>query len=757
MPAKIIRWKIAISGIVQGVGFRPFIYCKAAKHKIAGFVANTAKGVIIEAEGSLKNLESFQTAIQTNSPPLAELNEIITKTIEPQGDTAFSIALSFASTEACTLIPPDITLCKDCLEELFNPEDRRYLYPFINCTNCGPRYTIINNIPYDRPSTAMGDFIMCDDCRQEYDDPKNRRFHAQPNACPACGPQLALCSPDCEEIANRTDAIRQTQQFLKHGKVIAIKGLGGFHLAVDARNDSAVKLLRQRKRREEKPLAIMAKDIETARSICELHPMDEALLISPQSPIVLARKKLDKILSDCIAPGNDLVGVMLPYTPLHHLLFENNLDCLVMTSGNISEEPICIDNDEAFHRLKEIADYFLIHDRDIYLRNDDSVVIHLHDRTRIIRRSRGYVPVPVFIKNAGPTVLGVGTHLKNTVCLLRGKHALMSQHLGDLENLPAYDFFTRTINHMQTIFDCTPEMIIHDLHPDYLSSRWATEQGCRLLAVQHHHAHLAACLAENLHDGPAIGIIMDGTGYSADGTIWGGEVLIGDFKGYKRYAHFEEMPLPGGDIAIKEPWRTAVAYLHQAHDTLPDLPFLAGHDIAAICQMLEKDVNCPKTSSCGRLFDAVATICGGKPIIRYEAQAAIEFMQAGNGIAEKSFDFEFTAHDGILHLPVRSIIRSVTEAVRSGRTMSEISRRFHKTLIDLFTAITIRAAKDSGIKTVALSGGVFQNQILFCGLIPELEKSGFTVLTHSLVPTNDGCISLGQAVIGREYLKSAEG
>ena len=598
----IERRKVFVNGIVQGVGFRPFVFNLANRHKLKGFVANSSNGVEIEIEGSSGDMDAFLDQIEAKAPPLSIITDIKSELIAPDGDLDFIIRPSEGEETVATLISPDVAVCDDCLEELFAPRDRRYRYPFINCTNCGPRYTIIENIPYDRPFTSMRSFIMCPECQAEYDDPKNRRFHAQPNACPECGPHVFLYDSK-KNFIEAFDPILKTAELLEAGNILAIKGLGGFHLAVDATNEDSMLELRKRKGREEKPLAIMVKDLEMARTLCRLTAEEEHTLTSFQHPIVLAHKMSGDGLSSSIAPENDRHGIMLPYTPLHHILFNFGFKALVMTSANYSEEPICIDNDEVFHRLGNIADFFLVHNRDIYLRNDDSVVIHLAGKLRQLRRSRGYVPRPVFVDSQGSPVLAVGGELKNTLCLLKDNQAFLSQHIGDLENLEAYNFFQMTIEHLERIFEIEPELIVYDLHPRYLSTQWATNQKqVPILGVQHHFAHLAACMAENRLESPVIGIIMDGTGYGKDDTIWGGEILIGDYDEFRRYAHFEPMPLPGGDTAIKSPWKTAVGYLYITFgDEIPDLSFLQEHDIGPVIEIVEKRVNSPITSSCGRL------------------------------------------------------------------------------------------------------------------------------------------------------------
>ncbi len=724
-------------------------------HDLKGFVSNTSEGVVIEAEGSGPNLKKFQNDLQNQAPGLALIHGVEVETITPGGDSLFVIKASARPGRVATLIAPDIAMCRDCLDEFLDSSDRRFLYPFINCTQCGPRYTIIENIPYDRPFTSMGHFTMCAKCQAEYDDPQSRRFHAQPNACPDCGPQLDLVGPDNVSRARKRAAAFFAAEQIGAGKIVAIKGLGGFHLAVDATNETAVKRLRRRKGRQTKPLAVMAADLTIARRLCRLTREDEKLLSSPESPILLAPARKKNGIAKMVAPHSDLLGIMLPYAPLHHLLFREDLEVMVMTSANFSEEPLCADNREALERLKDIADFFLIHDRDIFIPNDDSVVIRLAGEIRPIRRSRGYVPGPVRVQEGGETILAAGGEQKNTICLLKGSNALISQHLGDLKNPAGYGLFKKTADHLVRIFKGYPKLVTHDLHPDYFSSRWARkEQPCPTLAVQHHHAHMVACLAENGHSGSAIGLIMDGSGYGGDGNIWGGEILIGDVGAVQRFASFEPMPLPGGDKAVQEPWRCALGYLFAEFGSrIPDLPFLKEHQtVDQVLEILSKDLNCPKTTSCGRLFDAVAAMSGGRQKVQYEAQAAIEFMQAGGHAVGKPFAHNIIAGDDRLILALGPLIRDVVMAVQLGENIARISRRFHLTIIHFLLAAAKRAREDSGINTVALSGGVFQNQVLFPGLVDELNKAGFQVFTHTLLPTNDGCLSFGQAVIGRRFL-----
>jgi hydrogenase maturation protein HypF len=755
MPDNIKRRKILVNGIVQGVGFRPFVYNLARRYGLAGLVANTSAGVKIEVEGPAPELARFERSLHDELPPQAVLVDCRSDDIPAVGAGDFVIDLSEVSDRAATLVAPDLALCRACLAELFDPADRRYRYPFINCTNCGPRYSIVTGIPYDRAATAMRHFAMCADCRREYQDPANRRFHAQPNACPVCGPRISLCDHGGNPVAHGQPAVIKTAALLAEGRIIAIKGLGGFHLAVDAANETAVRLLRQRKGREEKPLAVMVADLAGARRLCSLDETEEAALASTAAPILLATKRPANGVAPSVAPFTTKLGVMLAYTPLHHLLLRESGGPLVMTSGNLSEEPICIANHEAVSRLATIADHFLVHDREIYMRSDDSVVIKMAGRVRPLRRGRGYVPRPVRLAAAGPQILAVGGELKNAVCLLKGDQALPSQHLGDIKNLGAYGFFQETVGHLIKIFAAEPQLVVHDLHPAYLTTRWAREeQRVPVLAVQHHHAHLAACLAENRAAGPAIGIILDGTGYGTDGTIWGGEILTGDYRGFHRHGCLEPMPLPGGDAAVKAPWRTALAYLDLAHGGRPPvLPFLAAHDPGPVREILKHELNCPLTSSCGRLFDAVAAMSGGRQVIAYEGQAAIEFMETAGPIPGAPYHWDILENGDIFHLGVRSLIQQVAGDVVAGTASQSISQRFHRTLVEMWAGAAERVRAVSAINTVVLSGGVFNNYLVLEGLISLLETKGFAVLTHARLPAGDGCLSLGQAMIGRQYLK----
>lgn len=758
----IVSVTLTVNGIVQGVGFRPFVYQLAHHYGLKGKVANTSSGVTIHIEGSEKRIQTFVQDLTEKSPPLAHITEISSSYEPARGYERFTIQDSQRRSSRLTLISPDMAICDDCLRELFDPKDRRYKYPFINCTNCGPRYTIIDDIPYDRPNTSMKHFKMCQQCRKEYDDPVNRRFHAQPNACAVCGPNVALYDNRRAPVLAR-DLIKRAAEFLKKGYIVATKGLGGFHLAVDAENSDAVIRLRQRKHREEKPLALMSYDLDRIRRYAHIESDEEVLLTSPQRPVVLLKKKYPNPLSPEISPRNRNFGVMLPYTPLHYLLLSYDFTALVMTSGNISEEPIAIDNQDAFERLGDIADYFLIHNRDIYLRSDDSIVRRLDGATRFIRRSRGYIPTPVFLKEEVPQILACGAELKNTVCLTKGKNAFLSQHMGDLENLETYRFFELTVRHMKRILDIAPQIVACDLHPDYLSTRYAEEQeGLQKIAVQHHHAHIVSCMAENRLNGPVIGLSFDGTGYGTDGRIWGGEVLIVETHQFTRAAHLAYLPMPGGAAAIREPWRMAISYLYNAFGEgfldlkIPLLQDLEKEKIKIIVQMISKKVNSPQTSSLGRLFDGIAAILGIRKKVAYEGQAAMELEMTMGKETEGSYDYEWERRKGSYQIPVHPVIRGVVRDMERGLEASDISRKFHVTLIRLFSGLCTVLRQETALDRVVLSGGVFQNATLLAGLRKALKEKDFQVFTHSLVPCNDGGISLGQAVVAAAIAESLD-
>ncbi len=757
----LLRMRIHVNGIVQGVGFRPFVYNTARRLSLSGFVTNSSRGVEIEIEGIPSSIKEFKKELLHHPPPLSDIINSSFEEIPAQNSTEFLIHRSLAGDGNETLISPDVSICPDCLRELFDPQDRRYLYPFINCTNCGPRFTIIKDIPYDRPFTSMSVFPLCADCKAEYEDPENRRFHAQPNACSDCGPQVWFEeNQNPEPVSVRDAAFDTAVTFLKQGKILAIKGLGGFHLAVDALNEEAVKRLRRRKNREEKPLALMMADLESIRKIAHVSDQEKELLQSPQRPIVLLRKKTESPVAHSVAPGNQRLGIMLPYTPLHYILFDRlrqnqdkeKLTALVLTSANRSEEPIAIDNEEARQRLSDITDGFLMHNRDILVRGDDSVLFTLNEQTQFLRRSRGFVPRPYLLKESGATILAIGAELKNTICMLKGNRAFVSQHIGDLENVTANYFFNETVQTFKQILTCDPDNIVYDRHPGYFSSRWAKEQsGKKLIPVQHHHAHMASCMAENDLDEPVIGLILDGTGYGYDQTIWGGEILTGTYTSIERSAWLEPMPLPGGEAAIRQPWRTAAGYLYTTFDGKPpELQTLSAYPLQVIGEMIEKEVNTPYTSSCGRLFDAIAALCGIRGEVHYEAQAAIELMQLVSTLDVKPFEFEI----GFPQIPLRPIIRSVTKAILNDQEQSLVAARFHVTLIELFALTLKTISKETGIQKIILSGGVFQNEVLLAGLQNRLAELQLISFTQQRYPMNDGGISLGQAIIAQKLIQA---
>jgi hydrogenase maturation protein HypF len=758
---------VRVRGIVQGVGFRPFVFGLAGRFGLVGWVRNRSFGVDMEIGGTGDAVKDFLLALEQEAPPLARIVSVEVEDLASRSLPGFHIVSSRVGESRRTLISPDVCTCADCLAELLDPLDRRYRYPFINCTNCGPRYTIIRDIPYDRGQTTMAPFEMCTACRAEYEDPRNRRFHAQPNACPECGPKVWLEDAEGEVGGERDDALRAALELLDAGWIVAIKGLGGFHLAVNALDPRAVARLRGRKIREEKPFALMFADAAAVRRYCGVDSTEEKLLAGLERPIVLLQRREDpegRQIAPDVAPGNGYLGCFLPYTPLHHLLFADDHDrVLVMTSGNQSDEPIVTENEQARGHLGGIADAFLLHNREIHLRCDDSVARVLHGEPRPLRRARGYVPVPVFLDKSGPSVLGTGGELKNTVCLTREDEAFVSQHIGDLENLETLRSFEAAIEHLQRILEVQPEMIVHDLHPDYLSSRWAGLQtGTRRLAVQHHHAHVAAVAAERRLSGPLLGLALDGTGYGADGTIWGGELLLLDGHRYRRLGHLLSAGLPGGDRAAREPWRMALSYLYrlepercetQYGDFLARWPEPA---VKVVLQMLRRGLNTPLTSSCGRLFDAVAALAGVRDKTNYEGQAAIELEQALEA-EEGAYPMELREEEDTLILDPLPAITAVVADVRAGIPAGLVSARFHNGLVELLVKAVCGAAGRTGLRCIALSGGVFQNRYLSERLETQLKSAGLDVYTHGEVPPNDGCIALGQAWIGMRHLEDLRG
>lgn len=769
-PEKIsapARWRVEVRGIVQGVGFRPFIYRLAREQRLSGWVQNTSGNVVIEVEGDEEALSRFLDSLPHRAPPMAHIENMAATPQPVRGEGGFFIRESRAEAEKYQPISPDVATCGECLREIFSPGDRRYLYPFTNCTDCGPRFTIIRDIPYDRPLTTMRDFIMCSDCREEYDDPLNRRFHAQPNACPRCGPALRLTDAAGADISG-PDVIGRVVELLGEGNIVAVKGLGGFQLACDATSREAVEKLRGRKKRPGKPFALMMASLEEAEKHCRVSPEEAALLGSPQAPIVLLEWRRS---ASGIAPGvaekNRYLGVMLPYTPLHHILMRRAPWPLVMTSGNLSEEPICRDNDEALRRLKGIADYFLVHNRDIHARYDDSVCLVERGAPRTVRRARGYAPSPIGLPFRARQVLACGAEEKSTFCLTRDEHAFLSQHIGDMDNEETLEHFKNTIDLYRKLFRVRPEAIAYDCHPEYLSGKYALEQaadqGLKAVPVQHHHAHIVSCLTENDFTGPVIGVAFDGTGYGDDGNLWGGEFLVGDGWGVRRAAHLEYVPMPGGAAAVRRPYRMALGYLYTSLDPefspegLPLAGRVAGEELSVIRKQLERGLNAPLTSSAGRLFDAVAALAGVRMEIEYAAQAAIELeMLVSEDLSRlEAYPFRIGRENGVLVIRLPEFVSAVVDDVRKGVPAPVISGRFHLTVARIIGDTCRRVAERSGLETVALSGGVFQNRRLFNLAADILERDGFRVLSHRRVPCNDGGIALGQAVIAHHVLEKS--
>ena len=840
--SRIERRRIVIQGIVQGVGFRPFVYGQALQRGLVGFVLNDSGGVTIEVEGTSDSLDGFQRALCEDAPPLARIDSLNVEQVSLSDDVVFVIADSQAGVERKALISPDTANCDDCLYELFDPADRRFNYPFINCTNCGPRFTIIQDVPYDRDKTTMSVFPMCKACQREYEDPLNRRFHAQPNACPACGPQVYLLdkaggitvpsptiirtetigSEDHPAIADTSvvgainrplqavddavqlgeddtpvpqailrsirvvndaarltdgDPILESAKQLAAGTILAIKGLGGYHLACDALNDEAVQRLRQRKHREAKPFALMVPDTKTARKLCRVSDDEASLLTSHRRPIVLLSRRSDCSVAPDVAPGYDTLGIMLPYTPLHHVLLQafaenikvGRLAALVMTSGNLSDEPIAFKDEDALQRLASIAEGTLVHNRGIHMRCDDSVMRITAGGEQFFRRSRGYAPEPIMMSfDFSTPLLACGGHLKNTICLGKGRQAFISHHIGDLENLETLTSFREGIEHFQRLFDIHPEVVAYDLHPEYLATKYALDTNIEhKIGVQHHHAHIASVLAEHGLQGPVIGIAADGTGYGTDGAMWGCEIMKADLLEFERLAHLDYMPLPGGEQAVHQPWRMAAGYLAQTYGDAfrdIDIPFVRQLHHAkwrVLEQMIAKHINCPPTSSLGRLFDAVAALIGLRSEVLYEGQAAIELeklarQHVGKTYKEQSDIYPFTIkwRDQMpATLDVTPMFRAIVSNMQHGVTTSQIADRFHRSIAELLTIVCSGAREQTGLHAVALSGGVFQNQLLLEQLVKRLEAMAFQVYMNRRVPPNDGGISLGQIAVAAAQMQ----
>jgi hydrogenase maturation protein HypF len=763
----LLRRGIVVCGVVQGVGFRPFVYRLAQEEGLAGSIGNDTEGVTIEVEGGADRLDAFVTRLRDETPPLARIDSVAVRELEPTGKKGFRIVASEVLGRVSTGIPADAATCVDCLRELLDPSDRRYRYPFLNCTNCGPRFTITRRIPYDRPQTSMARFTMCCACKAEYDDPGNRRFHAQPNACWECGPRVSLLRADGEPIEIE-DPVAACVDRLAAGEILAIKGIGGFHLSVDAKNEAAVLRLRERKHRYGKPLAVMVRDVDAARELCVLTGADEALLTTYARPIVLVRKGHASGIAESVAPGIPWLGVFLPYAPLQHLLFASGkLRALVMTSANLSEEPIAIDNDEALARLGNIADAFLMHDREILQRCDDSVAAVVDGAPQLMRRARGFVPLGVALPIDAPPLLAVGGHLKNVFALAHGRFVYQSQHLGDLENLTGLEFFRESLEHLMRTFEIEPRTVVHDLHPGYLSTAWAREWagegGLDLIGVQHHHAHVAGCMAEYGLTGEVIGLALDGTGYGTDGKIWGGEVLIARLDGFERFAHLEYVPMPGGDAAVKEPWRMALGALRTAGFDVSSNEILKllgarENEVRLLDRMIERGVNSPLTSSCGRLFDAAAALILGRRRVDYEAQAAIELegICVDEADDEPGYPIELVDGDWGAREPVKIVAtrlwRELLKDLANGVNNARIAARFHAGMADGFVQASIRARMATGMRQVVMSGGCMHNRRLARLLRTELEAEGFDVFQQWQVSPGDGGLSFGQAAVAAAIL-----
>jgi hydrogenase maturation protein HypF len=739
------RLRAVVRGAVQGVGFRPFVYRLAKEMDLPGWVVNSAQGVFVEVEGDEAQLRSFLDRLQNEKPAISFIQSLEASFLDRVGFTDFEIRESSGG-EKTALIMPDIATCPDCLREINDAANRRYRYPFTNCTNCGPRFTIIESLPYDRPRTTMKKFAMCAACEREYRDPTDRRFHAQPNACPECGPELALWDSNGTALAVRHEALLAAAEAVRVGKIVALKGLGGFHLIADARDQAIVSELRRRKRREEKPFALMYPSVEDVVRDCDCSDIELKLLRSPESPIVLVRRRESVRLPAAIAPGNPYLGVMLPYTPLHHLLMQELQFPVIATSGNLSEEPICTDEGEALERLRGIADVFLVHDRPIVRHVDDSIVREMAGREIVLRRSRGFAPLPVHIGADVPTLIAVGPHQKNTIACSVGSQVFVSQHIGDLESAQSLRAFEDVNTAFRTLYELKPGAVARDMHPDYLSSQFAQRSREPVIAVQHHYAHILSCMAENQIHGPALGIAWDGSGYGPDGTIWGGEFLRVTDAGYERVAHLRTFRLPGGEKAVTEPRRTALGVMYEV---LGDATFVAdaapvrtfsGEELKVMRGMLRGAVNTPVTSSAGRLFDAIASLTHIRQVSRFEGQAAMELeFAAAQGTTDAAFPFELRSVERTWVVDWEEIVRAL---LGTKEPAAEAARMFHNTL----AAVAVKVAEKIGENKVVLSGGCFQNRYLTEKVIDHLQRAGFQPYWHQRIPPNDGGISLGQVV-----------
>lgn len=749
------RMAVEISGIVQGVGFRPFVYQLAKARCLAGWVLNDSQGVKIQAEGEEAALQDFLRALKEELPPLARMDEMKVSYLPVKGESSFTIAESRQVQASAPWVAPDTALCQACRQEMHSPEDRRYGYPFINCTNCGPRYSIVRQTPYDRKYTTMASFVQCPVCQQEYDDPASRRFHAQPNACPVCGPQYQLL--DAQGRVVEGEVFAMTRKLIYQGYIVAVKGIGGYHLACCARQETAVAKLRKRKGREAKPFAVMCATLQEAEEFCQLSAEERQLLTSPARPIVLLQKRPDKELALSIAPGNGYFGVMLPYAPVHELLLQSG-DIWVMTSGNSSEEPIVYQDEEAKEKLSGLADFFLVHNREIERPVDDSVARVSLGHSTLLRRSRGLAPVPVLLPERLPPLLAVGGQVKNAFCLTKEKLAFVSHHIGDLDSLKTYRYFLRELERYQQLFAVKPEAVVHDLHPEYAATQYATGLSLPSVGVQHHHAHIAGVMAEHQVTGPVLGLAFDGTGYGTDGCLWGGEFLICEYETFTRAAHFSYLPLPGGEKAIKEPWRLAlwVLYNKEREDlfNLP-LPFLQQLPSSwpLLMQAAEQGLNSPLTSSAGRVFDIAAVLLGYQGAVSYEGQAAIELEQLACQAVGQGFRLPYTIRETPMpQLDFSLTFQALAENLAKGMAPAILAEAFHTTVAHAVCQMTLRISRETGLQKVALSGGVWQNQNLLTKVVRMLQRSLVKIYVHRQLPANDGGLAYGQAVVGGRRL-----
>lgn len=774
LPTACSRLRLIIRGAVQGVGFRPFIYRLATELGLTGWVKNAPAGVFIEVEGGHLQLEEFLRRIPQEKPGLAFIQSCESSFLDPAHFADFTIRPSENAGGKTAIVLPDIATCPDCLNEILDRNDRRFCYPFTNCTLCGPRYSIIDSLPYDRPNTSMRQFTMCAECQEEYDDPRNRRFHAQPNACPNCGPQLAFWDERGEVLAVQDQALRTAAQAVRDGAIIAVKGLGGFHLVVNAGNASAVKRLRVRKHREEKPLAVMLPSVSEVKLLCDITEAEERLLCSSSSPIVLLKHRMcaeaESWIAPAVAPDNPYLGVMLPYTPLHHLLMRELGFPIVATSGNLTDEPICTDEHEALVRLRGIADFFLVHDRPVVRPVDDSVALVVAGREMILRRARGYAPLPIPLGVDCAPVLAVGGHLKNTIAIAKGRNIFISQHIGDLETVQAMNSFQETTRALTQLYDAPPGVVACDMHPDYVSTKQAKQFEAEIIRVQHHHAHVAACMAENDLTGTVLGVCWDGTGYGTDGTIWGGEFLLADESDFKRVARLRGFRLPGGEKAVKEPRRSAIGLLYEIFggdfDGLEDLPpvrTFSHQQRSTFLTMLARGVNSPITTSMGRLFDAVAALINVRQKVNYEGQAAMELEFAvEKRPTEKCFPYRIIAdaHDDAgAEVPPASIILdwepmvlAILEELKQGVSGALVSGKLHNTVVKMLMDVARRV----DTKRVVLTGGCFQNRYLLERSVRILQSEGFRPYWHQRLPPNDGGIALGQAFVAISRIRGDE-